>query len=424
MAKEEYHDSLTEEEQDALDDGFVLCDLAVIRKKLEIWHRLFPRIKPFFAIKCNPDVMVTAVLGHCYEGIVGFDCASLSEIRLALQHTNNNAKRIVYANPQRAEKDLDIALALGVQALTFDGSEELHKVHRAFKKLNDNSLPPEMILRILVPDAASSVPLGEKFGAPLERIEPLASEAMELGLPIVGVSFHCGSGCHDPNAYCKAIHLAKDAMEIVDRVQSPLGIQCQLLDIGGGYPGFDGSEAEYGRFVGEDNSSFDSHEAEEETTAKIASVVTPLVDSLFPQDETNVQIISEPGRYFVEAAFSVCSRIYSVRMESDENGNELQRHYYIAQGVRGVFKDVMLCGEEFVPIPLIMDNDRRNEDDNVLCTVHGPSSNDFDIVCRALLLPRMEMGDWLIFDRMGAYTLSIAARSGTLPIRHVLGGSS
>jgi len=365
-------------------------------------------------------VLSLLVLGQYQEA--GFDCASLAEIRLALECTDDNAKRLVYANPQRAEKDLDVALALGVEALTFDGSEELHKVYRAHQKHPDKTAP-EMILRILVPDATSSVPLGEKFGAPPERIEGLVNEAVELGLPIVGVSFHCGSGCHDPEAYCTAIRLAKNAMEIVDRVQSHLGIQCRLLDIGGGYPGFDGSEGEYERFGGEDslNCSVDAV-PEEETAAKIASAVMPLVDKLFPKTKSNVQIISEPGRYFVEAAYAVCSRIYSVRVDRDENDIEVHRHYYIAQGVQGVFKDVVLCGEEFLPIPLKMNQSQQEDEIVCVSTVHGPTSEEFDIVCKALPLPKLEVGDWLIFDRMGAYTLSIAARSGRLPIRHVIGG--
>ena len=89
------------------------------------WKIMFPRIKPFFAIKCNPDTMVSHVLGRTYymdgntadddndsdstttaaaaaitgnttnnvtNDICGFDCASLAEIQLALQcsHSNNN----------------------------------------------------------------------------------------------------------------------------------------------------------------------------------------------------------------------------------------------------------------------------------------------------------------------------------------------
>eukprot|EP00562_Extubocellulus_spinifer_P035594 CAMPEP_0178701854 /NCGR_PEP_ID=MMETSP0699-20121125/12532_1 /TAXON_ID=265572 /ORGANISM="Extubocellulus spinifer, Strain CCMP396" /LENGTH=215 /DNA_ID=CAMNT_0020348489 /DNA_START=224 /DNA_END=868 /DNA_ORIENTATION=- len=76
---------LSESIADALDDGFVLCDLTVIQRKLLSWRSMFPRIKPFFAVKCHPDPMVSTVLGRCYPLECGYDCASLAEIRLALE---------------------------------------------------------------------------------------------------------------------------------------------------------------------------------------------------------------------------------------------------------------------------------------------------------------------------------------------------
>ena len=106
-------------------------------------------------------------------------------------------------------------------------------------------------------------------------------------------------------------------MEVVNSVQSSLDIQCRLLDIGGGYPGLDGSEGEYGRFIGKNASCpEDKTKSDDETTAEIASVVTPLLDELFPEGDNQVNAISEPGRYFVQAAFALCSRIYSVRVET------------------------------------------------------------------------------------------------------------
>ena len=221
-------DTLTTEDEDALDDGFVLADINVVVNKLRAWRALFPRIQPFFALKCHPDPMVAAVLGQWQAG---FDCASLPEIQLAMASTttrllswslnhdndsninnyiNNTSKtrRIVYANPQRAETDLETALKLHVRALTFDGPEELHKVHAAYQRVllqhhttsttttsNTTSTPPPppvMILRLLVPDQHSTVPLGEKFGTPPSQIESLVQTAVELQLPVLGVSFHCG----------------------------------------------------------------------------------------------------------------------------------------------------------------------------------------------------------------------------------------
>lgn len=449
---------LLPEEEDALDDGFFICDLSVIERKLEAWRQMFPRIKPFFALKCNPDAMVAAVLGQ-YSFDVGFDCASVAEINLALKSTGGEVRRCIYANPQRAEEDLFAALSLGVEALTFDGAEELRKVkmaHEARMKVHEKEtvqpkcmienvgrssapMPPEVILRILVPDANSSVPLGEKFGAKPTDVGALAELAIDLELPLIGVSFHCGSGCHDPEAYGAAIRLAKEAIDVIndtkqmrmarDGVESCVYQKCCLLDIGGGYPGLDGGRGDMARFCGNDFVSAsqsalvtveDLHG--QETASKIAAVVSPLVDNLFPSGKSGVSVISEPGRYFVESAFALCSRIYC--SQCDAQG---RRHYYIAQGVQGVFKDALLCGEKFYPIPLrcgsrTSEKGYSNEDHGnklFLSTVHGPSGDSFDVVCADYHLPPLEPGDWLIFDRMGAYTLSIAAKCGQLPVRYM-----
>ena len=480
--------SLSSLEEDALDDGFILCDLNVVQRKLVAWYKMFPRVKPFFALKCNPDVMVAHVLGLNPD--CGFDCASISEIRLALSSSNGDSRRCVYANPQRARDDLDASLKLGTGALTFDGSEELHKVKDAHERLlkqqqqqriesatatatalgeddsdsslslsNNMALPPQMILRILVPDDQSTVPLGEKFGAPPDRVQALTEEALELGFDVIGVSFHCGSGCHDAEAFGNAIKIAKVAIDDINIVIARRNEldgkdrqECRLLDIGGGYPGVDAIGADTHRFssttctitsTGTAHAINDDYEQQDNvsTAYQVSTVVTPLIDNLFPADKSPIQVISEPGRYFVEAAFIYCARIYSVKAEQDE---DKKRHYYISQGVHGLFKDVLLCDESFTPIPLMinydegdagagvgvgagagagasLDTTRPNEAvfDSI---VHGPSGEDFDVVCKACKLPKLTIGDWLIFDRMGAYTLSIAARNSSLPVRYVFGG--
>jgi ornithine decarboxylase len=477
--------------EDALDDGFMICDLQVIQNKLDAWLGLFSRVKPYFALKCNPDVQVAQVLGS-NTGQAGFDCASLSELRLAQDVTDTTTttdtatatatrgksllgvEHVVYANPQRAEQDLQVALdeEMGVRALTFDGAEELHKIHAAWQALklkqlvdsdsaassssttstSTSTTPLQLILRILVPDLHSSVPLGEKFGAPLTHIQELAELAQELNLQIIGISFHCGSGCHDPDAYSQALRLARHAMDQVDQVQSSTMTtkttsssfpKCWLLDMGGGYPGWDGAGGDVGRFSGRSSSSSSTSlsrtnhhgnpEEIQESAADIAKVVVPILDNLFPSDQYTR--ISEPGRYFVEAAFMLASRIYKVR--TDEKTGLC--HYTIGHGVQGVFKDVVLCGESFVPIPLrhsmVLEEEKKDavqeEANNTTqqqqqqlksSVVRGPSGEDYDIVCGDCQLPELQVGDWLLFDRMGAYTLSIASRTGRPIIRYVKGG--
>lgn len=50
----------------------------------------------------------------------------------------------------------------------------------------------ELLLRIYANDDTALISFGEKFGAPLDTAEILLGRARELGLRVVGVSFHVG----------------------------------------------------------------------------------------------------------------------------------------------------------------------------------------------------------------------------------------
>ncbi|CAM9948550.1 unnamed protein product, partial [Choristocarpus tenellus] len=54
-------------------------------------------------------------------------------------------------------------------------------------------------------------------------------------------SFHCGSGCQDANAYPAALRVARQVFDMA----KAQGLVLKLLDIGGGFPGWDGTEHLY-----------------------------------------------------------------------------------------------------------------------------------------------------------------------------------
>ena len=62
-----------------------------------------------------------------------------------------------------------------------------------------------LVLRIATDDSKSVCRLSVKFGAPLKACRGLLERAKELGLDVIGVSFHVGSGCTDPKTYTQAI---------------------------------------------------------------------------------------------------------------------------------------------------------------------------------------------------------------------------
>ena len=70
-------------EKSHLDTCFFIVDLSTVINQYKKWINFLPRIKPYYAIKCNPDqllIKTLAMLG------VNFDCASKNEIIFAFPH--------------------------------------------------------------------------------------------------------------------------------------------------------------------------------------------------------------------------------------------------------------------------------------------------------------------------------------------------
>ncbi|KAI8867298.1 Orn/DAP/Arg decarboxylase 2, partial [Ramicandelaber brevisporus] len=162
--------------QGGVEDAFFVADLASVVRQYAQWRAELPRIEPFYAVKCNPDPVVVALLA---ELGANFDCASKEEIRRVIATgTPNAASRIIYANPCKAASHLRFAAESGVQMMTFDNADELHKIKKHHPTAG-------LLLRIITDDSKSLCQFGLKFGAHLDRIKPLLSLAKELELNIL-----------------------------------------------------------------------------------------------------------------------------------------------------------------------------------------------------------------------------------------------
>ena len=272
-------------------------------------RRFFPRIEPFYAVKCNPDPVIVKTLA-----ILGcnFDCASRNEIRLVQEVSKDLPRKpeIIYANPCKARAHLIEAVCKGVKMVTFDNVTEVEKCAAVSKNI-------ELIIRIVTDDRGSQCRLSSKFGAPRQKWRILLAAAKKHGLNVVGVSFHVGSGCRDATRYELAL---KDAREIFDLAEKDYGMKMRLVDIGGGFPGETHSMWNPAVEIDEEESEDEKKEgkppeAEEDRFmffTEIAEQVAPIVDQLFPP-ESGVRIIGEPGRYFVAASATLCCSVVAVR---------------------------------------------------------------------------------------------------------------
>lgn len=180
-----------------------------------------------------------------------------------------------------------------------------------------------LVLRIRCDAKVAQCPLGDKFGCdPVNDAPGLLVLARELGLEVIGISFHVGSGCMDPPVYAKAIYTAKKLFEFAEQI----GYAFSLLDIGGGFPG---------------DKNTDLYE--------LADIINSALDQHFAGDE--VQIIAEPGRYYVSSAYTLVTRIHSKR-EIVLNDKIEKRMYFINDGVYGSFNCNIYDHKVVVPVPV------------------------------------------------------------------------
>ena len=107
------------------DDPFLVLNLSFLIEKYIQWKRELPRVKPFYAVKCNDDPVILSTLGSLGSG---FDCASKNEINKVLQLKVTGPEGIIYANPCKTKNFIIHADEWGVKKMTFDNAEELAKV--------------------------------------------------------------------------------------------------------------------------------------------------------------------------------------------------------------------------------------------------------------------------------------------------------
>jgi ornithine decarboxylase len=376
--------------------AFYLVNLGAVVEKFLQWKKYMPRVRPMYAVKSNPDINIIRAL-H-YLG-TGFDCASQAELE-EVKSIGAKSENIIYANPCKGKEHILYAKQHGFDLMTFDNAAELDKIialHPAAK----------LVIRILPDDRYSLMPFGTKFGASYDESCKLIQRCKELGATLVGVSFHVGSGCYSSQAWHDAIRLARRVFDAAEQA----GYKMNLLDIGGGYPGVD-----------DDGMTF------EETIDGVAQIL----DDLFPAD---VDIIAEPGRYFCTAAYTLAVTIISRRdrfvcrnrpqnklsfVGHDDEKNEEETPaddttteqedvparevlYYLSDGLYGSFNNIVF--DHAKPLPLSM----KSSETKSRSTLFGPTCDSIDVVCKDIDLPEMEIGDWLYFVNMGAYTIASAS---------------
>ncbi|NWI27525.1 AZIN2 inhibitor, partial [Sula dactylatra] len=350
--------------------AFFVADLGDIVKKHLHFLKALPRVKPYFPVKCNSSEGVIRLLA---ELGAGFACTNKAEIA-RVQSIGVPADKIFYSSPCKQVAHIKYAANHGVQLMTFDNEVELSKVAR--------SHPHARMLLGIAADSSPSTHPSMTFGTTLKSCRHLLETAKEQAVEVVGISFHLGSCGLEPQAFAQSVAAAQLAFEM----GTELGYQMQVLDIGGGFPGTEETRAQF---------------------EEIAATINSALDLYFP-DGCGVEIVARPGRYYVTSAFTFAASITAMEeVPAEQPGSDGRLE---TRQVTGHWYILISCGCSISPLQKPCPDHPAHSS-----SLWGPPEHAEDRIADSLELPKLQVGDWLIFEDMGAYTIASSSLLGGCP---------
>jgi ornithine decarboxylase len=132
------------------------------------------------------------------------------------------------------------------------------------------------------------------------------------------------------------------------------------------------------------------------------------LEKYFP--DPKVKVISEPGTFFSEKAFTLAANVHSKNVKVNENGEKVF-HYYITDGI---YQSFNMNSTHEVPVDV---QTLKNFSGQTLnkSVIWGRACDPHDIVLKDVFLPELKCGDWLVFSNSGAYRITTSTLFNGFP---------
>ncbi|XP_053390129.1 ornithine decarboxylase-like [Mercenaria mercenaria] len=357
-----------------------------------------------------------------------FDCASKAEIEAVLK-LGVSPTRIVYAHPCKPISSLHFVKSREVSLMTFDTVNELHKVKVSYPLAR-------LLLRILPEQEFDArFKLGDRFGCSVTETPEILQSAKDLNLNVVGVCFHVGGDIRNPKAFISILQQSRTVFDIARM----MGFNMKILDIGGGFPG---QQNTVRRFKEVSKIIFDS----KQISIKSNEIIIADIESILSMETGNVSewlidnklslhlgktesiLFGSKPRLKTQNALNVSCNGTNIQATSsvkylgatlDQNLSG-PKHGHGYEKIEGnvttyflndsIFGNFLVGGMRHVGSVIHSPKVIKSKEDQAYyeSELLGSTLVPGDCINRSVMLPELNVGDWLYFEDMGAYTLSVA----------------
>lgn len=347
----------------------------IIDRVIELRQQMPADLKIHYALKANPMPAVVQLMSRLVDG---FDVASAAEMKIALD-TATPAQHISLAGPGKRPAELKLAIAAGI-TINVESFNELDTIAQLSEQ---SGITAAVAIRInpAFELKASGMKMGggaKPFGIDEEQLPTVLKHVQALQLDFQG--FHIYSGSQNLKAAAlidaqqQSIALALRLLEFC-----PNGIK--KLNIGGGYgiPYFAGETPLNTQQIGD-------------------ALATEMAK--FKAVQPHAEVIIELGRYLVgEAGIYVCQvvdkKISRGQVYLIVDGG---LHHHLAAS--GNFGQVIRKN-----YPIAIGNKMYAEHQEIV-TIVGCLCTPLDVLADKMLLPTVEVGDFVVVYQSGAYGLT------------------
>lgn len=330
----------------------IVIDREQILEQYRSLQDALPTVDLHYALKPLPHAEVIKAL---HEQGSFFDLATTGEVAL-IKKVGIPPERCIHTHPIKRDRDIRAALHYGVTTFVVDNPDEILKFKKYAKRVS-------LLVRISFRSPNAKVDLSKKFGCEVGAAASLIKQATDLGIKVTGLSFHVGSQAETSAKYVEAIEAcAKIFAEFSD---------LSILDIGGGFP------VAYNKSV-----------------VPIAEFCAPINVALSKLPK-HVRVLAEPGRFIVAPAAIGVSTVMG-RAKRDGSW-----WYYLDDGVYGSYSGQMFDHAKY-PITTFKQGPLFKS------VLTGPTCDSIDVITDDIMLPELNVGDFVIGHVMGAYTWACA----------------
>jgi len=344
---------------------FFFTQKTLLRQNYQLYTSLFDKAEVYYALKANSD---PKILNYIDQLGCGFEAASAFEIEQLL-NLGVDPMKIIYGTSIKPAEHIRHSYRAGVKRFAADSREEL-------KKIADNAPGAKIFIRTIVDDAGSVFMMAERFGSPVGEVLDLFLYAHSLGLKTYGVSFYVGSQAAHADMWARGIRTVAPVIEQLWRQ----GITLEVINIGGGFP-----------------VHYDNHQDAPELHEIVARIHDEI--HLLPYIPT---IIMEPGRGLVATSTVLVAEVIA---RNDRAGKPW---LCLDAGIYNALYEAMIH-QGATRYPTHMLNPPTEPVDTQLFTLAGPTGDSLDVIARDVELPSyVGVGDRLVFEHAGAYTIAMA----------------